>query len=176
MSIKPNTEFAGSNKEQRLELIKVLNNAGIHEYRENYYSKPKYSAQQQLKGKSHYVDDDALSYFDAKVLDCGPILDGLFFYIRESKSNGLDHVERIHSYVYFDIWGNIVDEMFALSKEDECYSTKQLDKSEQAYFKVDVVKYYKEMLIRWSGIKAKQVADYREATDAVSKMQTAELV
>ena len=70
----------------------------------------------------------------------------------------------------------MVDEMFALSKEDECYSAKQLEKSEQAYFKVDVVKYYKEMLIRWSGIKAKQVADYREATDAVSKMQTAELV
>ena len=176
MSIKPCTQFAGGTKDERLALVKTLNNAGIYEYRENYYSKPKYSAQQQLRSKGHYVDDDTLRVFDAKILDCGPILDGLFFYIRESKKSGFDSSERVHSYVYFDVWGNVVEKWRQKSMKDECYSTRQLDVSDQAYFSIDVVKYYRDMLDQWIGIHERNLNQYKSAFVAVSKMQTAELV
>jgi hypothetical protein len=163
MSIKPNTTLTGTTKDQRLAFIKILNQAGVYEYRENYYSKPKYSAQQQLRSKGHYVDDDTLKVFGAKILDAEPILDGLFYYIRESKRDGFDGFERIHSYVYFDIFGNVVEKMREKAKNDECYSPRQLDLSDQAYFKINPIKYYTEKLAELAERKETEVQKYRDA-------------
>ena len=58
---------------QIVALKKAMRNQGIVTFGMNSSYKPKYSAQDALRGKCHYVDDDTLSFFNAKVNDAGPI-------------------------------------------------------------------------------------------------------
>ena len=162
-NLKPETNPTGTTKEQQLALRDALDKAGVFHFRQNSSYKPKYSAQNALAGKSHYVDDQTLRLFNAKVLDAGPILQGLFYFIRESKSNGFDHVERIHDYKYFDIWCNTVREMDKKSERDECYSTSQLAKSEQRWFDVNPLEYYSRELNRRAVQKQAEVERYKKA-------------
>ena len=165
MSLLPETNPTGTTKEQRLKLRDALDKAGVFHFRQNSSYKPKYSAQNALAGKSHYVDDGTLRYFNAKVLDAGPILDGLFYYIRESKehSNGFD---RVHDYKYFDIFGNTVREMDKKSERDECYTSAQLAKSEQRWFDVNPIEYYSKKLAERKMRKQAEVAKYETAIDS----------
>ena len=166
LDLQPETNPTGTTKEQRLALRDALDKAGVFHFRMNSSYKPKISAQNALAGKSHYVDDGTLRFFNSKVLDGGPILDGLFYYIRESKdhSNGFD---RVHDYVYFDIWGNIVDEMRKKSDRDECFSREQLANSEQRWFDVNPLEYYSRELNRRAVQKQAEVEKYKQA-DAVA--------
>ena len=163
MSLQPETNPTGTTKEQRLKLRDALDKAGVFHFRMNSSYKPKLAAQNALAGKSHYVDDQTLKLFNSKVLDAGPILDGLFYFIRESKSNGFDHVERIHDYKYFDIWGNTVREMDKKSERDECYSSAQLANSEQRWFDVNPLEYYSRELNRRAVQKQAEVEAYKKA-------------
>ena len=86
-----------------------------------------------------------------------------FDVIRESKSNGFDHVERIHDYKYFDIWGNTVREMDKKSERDECYSSAQLANSEQRWFDVNPLEYYSRELARRAVQKQAEVEAYKKA-------------
>jgi len=166
-NLKPETNPTGTTKEQQIALRDALDKAGVFHFRQNSSYKPKYSAQNALAGKSHYVDDQTLRLFNVKVLDAGPILEGLFYFIRESKSNGFDHVERIHDYKYFDIWGNTVREMDKKSERNECYSTSQLAKSEQRWFDVNPLEYYSRELARRAVQKQAEVERYKKADATV---------
>ncbi len=161
-NLQPETNPTGTTKEQQLKLRDALDKAGVFHFRMNSSYKPKLSAQNALAGKSHYVDDGTLRFFNSKVLDAGPILNGLFYFIRESKdhSNGFD---RVHDYVYFDCWGNIVDEMRKKSERDECYTSAQLAKSEQRWFDVNPLEYYSRELNRRAVQKQAEVERYKKA-------------
>tara|TARA_Y100000996_G_C22552445_1_gene654237 strand:+ start:253 stop:798 length:546 start_codon:yes stop_codon:yes gene_type:complete len=165
MSLQPITK-TGTTKEQRQHLVKTLNKAGVFEYRQNSSYKPKYAAQSALAGKSHYVEDSTLGFFRAKVLDAGPICNGLFYFIRESKDHSNDF-DRVHNYVYFDVWGNIVEKMRQKAKDDECYTSAQVAKSEQAVFDVDPIDYYTTKLRDRSRRAEKEANDFRFAADVI---------
>ena len=65
-------ELPKNSRDQIVALKKAMRNQGIYTFGMNSSYKPKWSAQSALRGKCHYVDDDTLSFFNAKVNDAGP--------------------------------------------------------------------------------------------------------
>ena len=132
---------------QIVALKKAMRNQGIVTFGMNSSYKPKYSAQDALRGKCHYVDDDTLSFFNAKVNDAGPICEGLFYFVRESKDTSFDGDCREHDIVYFDVFGSVVEEMRQKSVEAVTFTNSyELTNAPQRLFDIDVVKYYQDKL------------------------------
>lgn len=77
-------------------------------YTERYFSQPKYYAQDQLQGRTHYVDDDTLRYFYARINSAYATADGLLFCILESSAADPNNRSRITRGVVFDVFGNPV--------------------------------------------------------------------
>jgi hypothetical protein len=82
-----------------------LNAYGINTYRdESSYPLPR--AQRALCGRTHYVDDDTLRYFKARINSSHADFNGLYFYLVESVA----HPERgrVHRVVLFDVFGEVL--------------------------------------------------------------------
>ena len=88
---------------------------------QDMYMKPKADAQHNLRGRTHYVDDDTLKYHKARVLNCAPACDGLVYWIIESYAVDYENRSRAFRPVVFDICGNVVHRV-AL---DEGYKTEK---------------------------------------------------
>jgi hypothetical protein len=71
---------------------------------------PKASAQYELSGRTHYVDDDTLRFFAGKILSARPTHDRLFYRIIESCKAGFEDYRRVYRVTYFDVFGQVVSE------------------------------------------------------------------
>jgi len=71
-------------------------------------SDTKRNAQMNLKGRTHYVDDDTLRYFRARILMTRETDNGLLFAILESASADSGHQSRIFRGVVFDVFGTVL--------------------------------------------------------------------
>ena len=69
---------------------------------------PKANAQRNLRGRTHYVDDDTLRFHKARILSARVAANGLLFAIIESMSLDWDGTKRGFRGVIFDIFGNVV--------------------------------------------------------------------
>lgn len=69
----------------------------------------KRDAQYNLNGRTHYVDDDTLRYFKARILSSYVVDQGRLYAIVESSSGNSDHTTRIFRYVIFDLFGTVVE-------------------------------------------------------------------
>lgn len=74
--------------------------------RETYHSE-KANAQRNLSGRTHYFDDDTLSFFEARVIRTAACAEGLVFVAQES----VDHpsLGRVHRVVVHNLLGNVVE-------------------------------------------------------------------
>ena len=72
-------------------------------------SYPKVNAQQNLCGRTHYVDDDTLRFHRSRVLSARHTDEGLLFAITTSDSLDYNHTKRGFRYVIFDVFGNVVE-------------------------------------------------------------------
>ena len=75
----------------------------------NKSSDPKRNAQLNLAGRTHYVDDETLRYFHARILSSRVVDDGLLFAVVESASGDANHSSRIYRYVIFDLFGTVIE-------------------------------------------------------------------
>jgi hypothetical protein len=66
------------------QLAKTIEATWTHLYKDRYYSDPIAQAQDQLMGRTHYVDPETLRYHHARVLRARPVCSGLLFRIIES--------------------------------------------------------------------------------------------
>lgn len=77
-----------------------------------YYSKclrtSKANAQAMLSGRTHYVDDSTLRYFNSRITGAQPSDFGMFFLITESVGKDSYNGERGFRCVLFDINGQVV--------------------------------------------------------------------
>lgn len=96
----------------------------FYKYEKKTYSSAKYDAQLNLKGRTHYVDDETLRYFHARITQSGIAFDGLLYWIIESVALNPDNTKRGFRPVMFDIFGNVL----ARVSLEESYKT-----SNQAY-------------------------------------------
>ena len=108
----------------KLETIKLaLDAMGVRLY-EDKSCYPEGNARRNLMGRTHYVDDDIMHYFKARINSAYHSDDGLTFYIRESVGHPSDG--RLHRCVLFDVFGDVLTD-----RSDALYKTS---KQAQAHF------------------------------------------
>lgn len=112
-------------------------------------STPKWNAQRNLEGRTHYVDDDTLRFHKSRVLHSGQFAWGLLFGITCSDSLDFNNTQRGFRCAVFDVWGTCIyrpklEESFSSSKAAQ----KALDKIE-----LDVLAHYRAEIagkIEWA--------------------------
>ena len=77
-------------------------------YRSESYD-PRYNAERNLSGRTHYVDRDTLKFFHARVVAARVIGEGLLFCITETVALDPQNRKRGYRCVVFDIFGTIVE-------------------------------------------------------------------
>jgi hypothetical protein len=80
----------------------------MHKFDDQSYD-PKYNAQRNLQGRTHYVDDATLRRFRSRILLTAINADGLLFGLVESVSLDPDHTRRGFRAVVFDVFGTIIE-------------------------------------------------------------------
>jgi hypothetical protein len=73
-------------------------------------SDPKYNAQRNLSGRTHYADDGALRYFSARILSARDEAQGLLFVLIESVPKVAKNPRKTKRFVVFDIFGTVLNE------------------------------------------------------------------
>jgi len=76
-------------------------------YREESQN-PKFNAQRNLAGRTHYVDDATLKCFKSRILESGSVDGGLLFYLIESVALDLDNTQRGYRPVIFNVFGGVI--------------------------------------------------------------------
>ena len=74
----------------------------------NESSDPKYNAQHNLEGRTHYVDDDTLRFHKSRVLRTTITDGGLLLAIIESYAVDMDNTSRAFRPVIFDLFGTVI--------------------------------------------------------------------
>ena len=103
-------------------LIEKLKSNGIKLFTNEHYL-PKYKAQNNLAGLTHYYDEETLKYFSARILKCSILHDGLILGTIESFANP-EH-GRVKRVVFFNIFGDVVNHD---TREDFFKSSKLVEK------------------------------------------------
>ena len=113
-------------------------------YKDRFYSEPVAMAQDQLTGRTHYVDPDSLRFHHARVLRARVICSGLFLRIVESCAADYENTKRVFRFVVFDVWGNVVERQ----NFDNSYSStdKALKGFDEWLSDFDPVEYYRAKL------------------------------
>jgi hypothetical protein len=75
----------------------------------NESSNPKWNAQRNLQGRTHYVDDDTLRYHKSRILSARHTDSGLLFAIVTSDAIDYQNTKRGFRYVIFDVFGTVLD-------------------------------------------------------------------
>jgi len=117
-------------------------------YHSKFLKTPKDNAQSMLEGRTHYVDDNTLRFFDCRIKSAQPATFGLFYRITESVS--LPTGGRGFRTVLFDLGGQVVYRPALEEMEDKT------EKAEKAFYKwfetFDIQTYYcdqiRERIIR----------------------------
>jgi hypothetical protein len=151
------------NTKELATLIQQTTRACLYESR--YFSNPMHYAQDQLTGRTHYVDDSTLRYFHARVVGAHNDADGLLFWIVESSAKDPDNSARGFRPVVFDIFGEVV---FRLNLAD---MVKTSDKARALYRdwleSFDIVAHYREALESRAKRLESEARQYREALQAL---------
>ena len=74
----------------------------------NESSNPKWNAQRNLSGRTHYVDDETLRWHKSRVLSARHADNGLLFAIVTSDALDMNNTKRGFRYVIFDIFGTVL--------------------------------------------------------------------
>ena len=130
-------------------------------------SDPKRNAQQNLNGRTHYVDDDTMRFFGSRIISARPTDDGLFFRIVESVATDHNKSRRGFRVVVFDLFGHPVfrpsfDECTSTSAAAENYFSKHHD--------TDTWKHYRAELKTRAARLAAQAAAMREAAATLEEV------
>jgi hypothetical protein len=72
-------------------------------------SNPKWNAQRNLNGRTHYVEDDTLRFHKSRILSARHTDNGLLFAIVESMALDMHNTKRGYRYVIFDLFGSTID-------------------------------------------------------------------
>lgn len=71
-------------------------------------SNPKYNAQRNLEGRTHYVDDSTLKFHKSRILETHITDNGLLFALIESVALDMGNTQRVYRPVIFDVFGTVL--------------------------------------------------------------------
>lgn len=103
---------------------------------------PKYNAQSNLDGITHYADDDTLRFFHGRVLASREYAGGLLFGITESVSKDMNNQERGFRCVVFDVFGTVIYR----PELDEMKTTRKAAEKARDAFEIDLAAHYSEAI------------------------------
>ncbi len=137
-------------------------------------SDPKYDAQRNLSGRTHYVEDDTLRWHHARVNSAYAVADshGLLFRITESVALDMHNRSRGNRCVVFDVFGTTVyhpdlENTFATSDK----ARKACDATE-----FDLVAHYRQAIGEKAIYAARELAALDGIVTALQDIQGAALV
>lgn len=84
-------------------------------------SNPKYNAQRNLCGRTHYVDDDTLKFHKSRILETHITDNGLLFALVESVAVVMDGSQRRYRPVIFDTFGTTLSRV----NLEDCHKTRK---------------------------------------------------
>ena len=138
----------------------------------NESSDPKYNAQRNLEGRTHYVDDDTLRFHKSRVLRTVITDGGLLLAIIESYAVDMDNTSRAFRPVIFDLFGTVIERP---KLEDGFKTHKQaLDAMWDALNGVDAVKITLDGLDRATRNHNAEMASIRHDLERVKAFQKSE--
>lgn len=127
---------------------------------------PKYDAQQNLSGRTHYVEDDTLRWHHARVNSSARHADGLLFSITESVALDMHNRTRGTRCVVFDVFGTTV---YHPDLENTFRTSDKARRGRDAFLaSFDVAAHYKEALASKLSYAKDEVARLESAVDALA--------
>lgn len=128
-------------KENARKLAHDVFNTSVFECN-GYHAKT--TAQRNLNGKTHYVDDDTLRYHKSRILDCYDVNHGTLFALIESCALDMYNTRRGFRFVVFDLAGQTLGRA---SLEETFKSNKAATAAMWDWLNdFDVVTHYKDKL------------------------------
>ena len=134
-------------------------------------SHPAINAQENLGGRTHYVDPDTLRFHKSRILAARPILSGAFFLIIESCALDYDNTRRGVRVVLFDLMGATV---YRPSLED-CRRTRgQASRDFEKWLgSFDPVAHYRALMLEQAERLSRQSIDLRTAAETLEPQKVA---
>lgn len=124
---------------------------------------PKYDAQRNLRGKTHYVDDDTLRFHKSRVLSVARLFDGLLYRIITSDALDMHNTKRGFRAVVFDVFGTTVER----PSLDNASSTKAGAYKQSEATSIDLVAHYKAALESQAAWKQREIDELKGALAAL---------
>ena len=109
-------------------LAQLLTSEALPKLYKNEWTNSKANAQENLNGRTYYVEPSTLRYFNSRILSALPVSNGAFYKIIESLSTDHNHTKRGFRAVLFDIFGTVVYR----PDLDECFTSKE--KADKGFF------------------------------------------
>jgi len=138
---------------------------GVNLYTDPQRMNAKFSAQDQLGGRTHYCDESTLRFFRARILAASPQFGGLFFRTIESTSKDFNNTERGMRCVLFDLMGETVYR----PKLEEMSRTRE--QALKAFWKwadgFNPETYYRDLMVQRADKLTAQAAALRELAGAL---------
>ena len=137
-------------------------------------SYPKFNAQRNLQGRTHYVDDSSLRWHKSRVLSARIVNNGLFFAITTSDALDPNNMRRGFRYVIFDIFGNILERPKledAFKSHEKCL--REMWKILNGISNADAKQITREALQRHQASLLREMAQVELQIDAIDETVTA---
>lgn len=118
---------------------------------------PKYDAQRNLMGRTHYVDPDTLRWHKSRILSRAILANGLLYRITESVALDMHNTKRGKRCVVFDVFGSTVYH----PDLESCFSTSDAARNAAQKQEIDLIAHYRTAIaerLHW----AKQDAEKAE--------------
>lgn len=140
-------------------------------YESRYFSRAVDYAQDQLMGRTHYVDPHTLKCFHSRVLAARPLCDGALFMITESSAKDPYNETRGFRCVVFDVFGEVV---FRRSLDEMLRNGPAAEKDMLAWLAgFDPVDYYAMAIRGRSAAADRERMRLEQAADAVRSIDRA---
>jgi hypothetical protein len=89
-------------------LSQLLTSEALPKLYKNEWTNPKANAQENLEGRTYYVEPSTLRFFNSRIVSALPVSNGAFYKIIESVSLDHNNTKRGFRAVLFDIFGAVV--------------------------------------------------------------------
>lgn len=154
-----------NNTETELEAIRhaIQRKAHVSLY-ERKNDDAKYNAQRNLIGRTHYVDEDTLSFHKSRVLIARAEFGGLLFYIINSDAADMDNTKRVFRGVVFDVFGTVLDRPTL----EEGFSTRAGAEKRVDELQIDLVAHYRAAIGQQIRSREREVEEFKAALEAIS--------
>lgn len=125
---------------------------------------PKYNAQQNLQGRTHYVDTDTLRWHHSRVLSSATRAWGLLFSITTSNALDMHNTKRGYRCVVFDVFGTVIYR----PDLEGAYSTRKAAENAREKFEFNLLAHYQKAIadkIEWN---KRDLANLEEVRDSLA--------